>query len=315
MSAVPERILVLADGSPAAESAVRGGIRIAEALTLPLAILGVSPGRTGDAPFDAALEAASKEARDRVASVEVIRETGDILSVAARRVAEAPTLLVVLGANPRAAVPGRRIAPGVWELVKRLAPPALVTRPGDFSTGSALFCTGGERFIEDGARLLARIAAALGMAVTVFHAGPPIPAMYGDHLRDRENSPAEFLKSRSRLARSVERQLEIFRAAGISTKLRLGSGDVVSAVEQAVAAEKPDLLVVGSSPARGALQTYMMGDLAREIVDRAGRSFLVLRSRQGGLLRELWRSLREGAATGGAENPTPAEGGGPGSPS
>jgi hypothetical protein len=63
-----------------------------------------------------------------------------------------------------------------------------------------------------------------------------------------------------------------------------------------------DLLVVGSSPGRGTLRTYMLGDLSRDIVGRAGRAFLVLRSRPPGLLTEIWRSLKEGAAEGSAES-------------
>lgn len=298
----PERILVLADGSAGAEAAVRSGARIAAGLGLPLTILGVSSGASDDPSIDEALRAASARARERISSVEIVRATGRLLEVASSRVAEMPTALVVVGANPR---PGRSIAPGVWTLVKTLLPPVLVTPPGDFEPRTALFCTGGERFIEEGARFAARIAGALKMSVTVFHVAPSVPAMYGDELREREVRTSEFLDSNSRLARSIRRQIEIFRSAGVETTLRLASGDVIPAVTREVHGHRPDLVIVGSTPDRGAFQAYMLGDRTREIVERAGRPFLVVRSRRPGFFSELWRSLKDGAAAE-TEPPKPA---------
>jgi nucleotide-binding universal stress UspA family protein len=275
---------------------VQAGARIAAALGLPLTLLGVSSGASDDPSIDEALRAGSARARESVASVEIVRATGRLLDVASNRVEETPTALVVLGANPRAGRSDGQIAPGVWQLIKSLSPPALVTPPGDFEPRTGLFCTGGERFIEEGARFAARIAGALKMSMTVFHVAPSVPAIYGDELRDREVSVSEFLDSNSRLARSVRRQIEIFRSAGVETTLRLASGDVIPAVMREVRRQRPDLVIVGSAPQRGAFQAYMLGDRTREIVERAGRPFLVVRSRRPGLLSELWRSLKDGAA-------------------
>lgn len=294
----PRRILVLADDSPAAAAAVRSGARIAEALEESLTILGVAR-RTGEDRIEGALAEAFAAARSRAASVEVIHATGELLEVASRRLAESPSSLVVAGARWHAGAASSRISPGVWALVQSLQPPVLVTpaREGDF--GSALFCTGGERFIEDGARFAARLLAALGVSVTVFHVLPPLPGMYGDRMRDEETDVADFIASGSRSARNVQRQVEIFRAAGTAATLRLATGDVAERVLEEVRRGGYDLLVVGSSPDRGRLRTYMLGDLTREIVGQAGRAFLVVRSRPPGLLVELWRSLKEGASEGG----------------
>jgi len=296
----PERILVLADDSPAAVGAVRAATQIAAGIGLPLAILGVSGDSAEDAPIEAALSGAYDYARQQLPSVETVRSTGDLFEVASRRVSETPTALVVVGAHARPEQARRRVAPGVWRLVRELAPPVLVTPPGDFSVKSALFCTGGERFIEEGARFAARIAAALQAAVTVFHVSPDLPGMYGDSLRDGEVSPKEFLASNSRLARNVARQIDIFRTAGAETTLRLATGDVVRRVLEETRRRGHTLLIVGSSPIRGALQTYMLGNRTREIVEAAGRPFLVLRSAPAGFWAEFWRSLKEGPTTGAA---------------
>ncbi len=295
-----EKILVLVDGSSAAEGAARAAAEIAAGLEAPLTILGVARQSAEDAGLEAALAAAYEVARPRVPSVESIRATGDLFEVALRRTSEAPTSLVVAGSGSR-----RPIGGTVWRLVRELSPPVLVTPPGAFSPKRALFCTGGERFIEEGARFAARVAAALGMSVTVFHVSPDLPGMYGDRLREREISPREFLASNSRLARNVRRQIEIFRLAGAAAELRLAAGDVVGCVLDEVRRGQQDLLIVGSSPRRGAIQTYMLGDRTREIVGTAGRPFLVLRSQPPGFWTEMWRSLKEGAAGTGASAASP----------
>jgi nucleotide-binding universal stress UspA family protein len=296
----PRRILVLADDSPAAAAAVRSAARIAEVLQEPLTILGVARRAGEDDRIEAALAEAFAAARSRVASVEVTRATGELLEVSSRRLAESPSSLVVAGARWHAGAASGRLSPAVWALVQSLQPPVLVTpaREGDFA--SALFCTGGERFIEDGARFAARLLAAMGVPVTVFHVLPPLPGMYGDRMRDEETDVADFIASGSRSARNVQRQVEIFRAAGAAVTLRLATGDVADRVLDEVRRGGHDLLVVGSSPERGRLRAYMLGDLTREIVGRAGRAFLVVRSRPPGLFTELWRSLKEGAAEGAA---------------
>jgi nucleotide-binding universal stress UspA family protein len=288
---------VLADDSPAAETAVHAATQIAAGIGLPLAILGVSGSSAEDAPIEAALARAYDYTRQRLASVETVRSTGDLFEVASRRVSETPTALVVVGAHSRPGQARQRIAPGVWRIVRELAPPVLVTPPGDFSVRSALFCTGGEGFIEEGSRFAARIAAALQAAVTVFHVSPDLPGMFGDRLHESEVSPTEFLASNSRLARNVCRQIDIFRAAGVETTLRLATGDVVRQVLEEVRRGGHTLLIVGSSPIRGPLQTYMLGNRTRDIVGAAGRPFLVLRSAPAGFWSEIWRSLKKGAAT------------------
>ena len=302
----PRRILALADDSPAAAAAVQAATRIAAALAEQLSILAVSHSSSSEAgtSIEAALAAAYQSARERVSSVEAIRATGEVLDVAGRRLAESPSALVVMGARWRAGQGARRLSPSVWRVVQALEPPILVTPAGEFDPAKALFCTGGERFIEPGAQFAARILAALGSSVTVVHVLPDLPGMYGDRLRDEESQPEEFLASNSRSSRNVQRQIEIFRSAGVETRLALATGDVATRVVEQVRRGGHGLLIVGSSPERGALRTYMLGDLTRDIVGRAVRPFLVVRSKPPGLLTELWRSLKEGAAEGGrpAEN-------------
>lgn len=300
-------VLVLADDSAAAMSAVRVASDVAGALARPLAILGVSRGSAADAPITSAIAEAQAYAQTRVASLEAIQATGEVLEVAQRRVSESPTSLVVIGANFRGGDPRHGVASRVWRIVKALEPPVLVVPAGTAELRRCLFCTGGERFIEEGAGFAARLAAALGAAVTVFHVSPHAPAMYGGRLEREEEDADEFLASNSRVARNVRRQIEIFRGAGVRTEFRVAGGDVVREVVSEIGREAPDLVIVGSSPARGAIRAYVLGDLTREILARARKPFLVLRSRQPGFWAEVWKSLTEGAAAGAARTDAASE--------
>jgi nucleotide-binding universal stress UspA family protein len=294
MSAEPPggQILVLVDGSAGSRAAASLAVEIARALGRPLAILGVTGGASANTPIAEAIAETRALAAERVASVDAIQSTGDVLEVAQRRVSETPTALVVLGANPRPGRFPRSVAGRIWHMVRSLPAPVLVAPAGSPPVSRVLFCSGGERFTEEGARLTASLAAALGAPVTLLHVSPQIPEIYSGPLGE-DATPDRFLESNSRLARNLRRQIEIFRAAGAQVSFRLVSGDLVDRVLQELRETKADLLVVGSSPARGPIRASILGDLAREIAGRSGRAFLVVRPRQPGFWAELWRTLRE----------------------
>jgi nucleotide-binding universal stress UspA family protein len=290
------QILVLVDDSPGSRSAVRIATEVARALGRPLALLGASSDAGQASTIAGALSDAQAHAKARVASLETVQATGELLETAKRRVSQSPTELVVLGANLRPADPSRVLAGRIWRIVKALSPPVLVVPAGCETLKRFLFCTGGERFIEGGATLAAAIAGGLQAEVIVFHVSPHAPAMYGARFDRESESATEFLGTNSRVSRNVRRQIEIFQSAGARTSFRVAGGDVVPQVLEEIRREKPDLVVVGSVPTRGVMQTYVLGDLTREIVARARRPFLVLRSKAPGFWSELWGALRDGSS-------------------
>ncbi|HMF09136.1 MAG TPA: universal stress protein [Thermoanaerobaculia bacterium] len=297
MSAEPKQgqILVLVDGSAGSRAAASAAVEIARALGRPLAILGVTGAGAPDPAIAEALGQARTLATERVAAVDAIQSTGDLLEVARKRVSETPTALVVLGADPK---PGHFLRLGggrVWRMVRALAPPVLIVPAGSDPLSRILFCSGGERFTDEGARMVGELAAALGAPVILLHVSPQIPEIYSGPF-GRDAGPEQFLGSNSRLARNLRRQLEIFRAAGAQASFRVAWGDVIDRVLEELRASEAGLLVVGSSPPRGRIGAYVLGDVAREIAGRAGRAVLIVRPRQPGFWAELWRSLREGAA-------------------
>jgi nucleotide-binding universal stress UspA family protein len=308
-----DRILVLTDGSAEAGIAVRLATEIARALAAPLTVLGVSSDASHDTAIASALAAAQAHARPQVPYLETVQATGDLYGAASHRVAESAPTLVVLGATRRTDHAGVRLPKDLWRIAKGLEPPVLAAVGPRTSIRKILFCSGGERYIEPGTQFAARLAGALGAEVTVFHVVPHAPAMYGEDFGREQSDPEEFLLSNSRLARNLRRQVAIFRDAGAAVTFLTSGGNVLSATIHAIRREDFDLVVTGSSPARGAIGTYMLGNLTRDIATHANRPFLILRSRLPGFLEELWRILTESSAesrrkaSGAASTPPPAE--------
>jgi nucleotide-binding universal stress UspA family protein len=285
-----EQVLVLTDGSPAAGAAVGIAIASAKALDRPLAVLGASEGSESDENVGAAVQEAQTKAKKELRTVIAVQSSGDLLDLARQRVADVPTCLVLAGSKREPVGARIQITPRVWTLIKSLEPPVLVASEEYPSPLRWLFCTGGAAHIEDGAQFAATLAKGLGASVTVFHVSPVVPGIFGDRLEEEEENAEQFLRSNSRIAKHVQRQVEIFRKAGVETKVRVRTGEVVDGVLEEIRRGGHDLVVVGSSPTHGAIRTYLMGDVTRDIVTLSSRPFLVLRSRQPDFWEALWKS-------------------------
>jgi nucleotide-binding universal stress UspA family protein len=284
------QVLVLTDGSPAARAAVTIAISCAKALDRPLAVLGAAEGAENDEAVGAAVQEAQTLGKKELRTVIAVQSSGDLLELASQRVADVPTCLVVAGSRREPVGARIQITPRVWTLIKSLQPPVLVASEEHPSPLRWLFCTGGAAHIEDGAQFAAGLAKGLGATVTVFHVSPMVPGIFGDRLEEEEENAEQFLRSNSRIAKGVQRHVDVFRKAGVPTKVRVRTGEVVDGVLEEMRSGGHDLVVVGSSPQHGPIRTYLMGDVTRDIVTLSSRPFLVLRSRQPAFWESLWRS-------------------------
>jgi nucleotide-binding universal stress UspA family protein len=120
------------------------------------------------------------------------------------------------------------------------------------------------------------------------------PAMYADLVRLEEDLD-RLLESRSELGLNLRRQKEMLEKLGAKPAVKLRHGIVIDQVFQEIRENDYDLVVTGSSRARGMVRHYIMGDLTRKILNRANCPVLVARS--GSLpLRSFWQRLKEAFA-------------------
>src|SRR5437660_66450 len=135
----------------------------------------------------------------------------------------------------------------------------------------------GKEFIEQAVQFTGKLAAAVNASVTLLHVMAEPPAMYADLVRLEENVD-QLLQSKSELGTNLRRQKRELERLGVSAEVRLRHGIVIDQVFEEAREGDYDLIVTGTSQARGLLRHYIMGDLTRTILNRANVPVLVARA-------------------------------------
>src|SRR5438093_12721675 len=117
------------------------------------------------------------------------------------------------------------------------------------------------------------------------------PAMYADLVR-MEEDVTQLLESRSELGTNLRRQKRELDRLGVSAEVHLRPGSVIDQAFEEVRDGNYDLIVTGTSQARGLLRHYIMGDLTRSILNRANVPVLVARAGPPKTARTLWKAIK-----------------------
>jgi nucleotide-binding universal stress UspA family protein len=117
------------------------------------------------------------------------------------------------------------------------------------------------------------------------------PAMFADLLRMEENVD-QLLQSNSELGTNLRRQKRELDRLGVPGEVHLRHGIVIDQVFEEVRAGNYDMIVTGTSQARGLLRHYIMGDLTRDILNRANVPVLVARAGPPKAARTLWKAVK-----------------------
>jgi len=132
--------------------------------------------------------------------------------------------------------------------------------------------------------------------VTLLHVMAEPPAIYAD-LVQMEEDVDRLLESKSELGVNLRRQRESLERLGVPTEVHVRHGIVLDQVFAEAREGDHDLIVTGSSQARGLLRHYIMGDLTRSILNHANCPVLVARGGQAagagrflGFLSRLFRT-------------------------
>ena len=282
------KILICTDGSAHSENAVRFGGLIAEKCEAAATILGITekPG-TEDAAF-ASLRHAQQLLGERGVNGEVITKTGEPIDEIVKRTDESGYDLVVIGAVRKGTRGPFLMSAKAYKLIKAVAPPVLVVIGNRQSIKRILVCSGGEKYIDRAVEFSGAIAKATGASVTLFHVMAEPPPVYSDLIRMEEDVNL-LLHSSSGLGENLRREKEALEGKGVSAEVRLRHGLVISEVFKEIRRGDYDLVVTGSSPEGGNLRSYIMGNITREIVNRAECPVLVVRGGQepAGITRSL----------------------------
>ena len=286
------KILICSDGMPAAERAIELGGLLAGPLKAEATLLGIAEESRDERPMREALEKQAQSLRAREIPLEIIVHAGEPVRQILDQTSKTNYDLVVIGARQTEAAGRYWRSAKTYELIKAIQPPVLVAIGECKRLKRFLVCTGGKEFIEQAVQLTGKLATAVGASVTLLHVMAEPPAVYAD-LMSLEEDVDRLLASGSELGMNLLQQKKELERIGVSAELRVRHGIVIDQVFEEVREGDYDLIVTGTSQARGLLRHYIMGDLTRSILNRANSPVLVARAEAVPAARGFWHSLRK----------------------
>ena len=285
------KILICSDGTSSSETAIHLGGLLAEPLKAETTLLGIAETPQDELPLRNMLQKQAQLLHDQGISPNVIVQSGEPVGQIIDQTSKTSYDLVVVGARWTGATGHYWRSARTYEVIKTIQPPVLVAIGERQQLKRFLVCTGGKEFIEQAVHFTGKLAAAVKASVTLLHVMAEPPAMYADLVRLEENVD-QLLESKSELGTNLRRQKRELERLGVSAEVRLRHGIVIDQVFEEAREGDYDLIVTGTSQARGLLRHYIMGDLTRSILNRANVPVLVARAGPPKAGRTLWRAIK-----------------------
>src|SRR6266446_1728643 len=262
------KFLICSDGTPPTEAAIQLGRLLAEPLKAQIALLGIAETSSDEQSLREALQKQAGLLDGRGISLDIIVQSGEPVRQIVDQTSKTSYDLVVIGARWTGATGHYWRSEKTYEVIKSIQPPVLVAIGECKKLKRFLVCTGGKEFIEQAIQLTGKLAAALGASVTLLNVMAEAPAIYAD-LVQLEEDVSRLLESKSELGTNLQRQKRELERLGVSAEVRLRHGIVIDQVFEEARDGDYDLIVTGTSQARGLLRHYIMGDLTRSILNHA----------------------------------------------
>ncbi len=271
------KMLLCTISSERRERTLGFGAEVAKALAAETTLLGVAEEGQDPADLERALNRTADHLRQAGVPVQVHLASGPAESIVMTEVEEWPYDLVAIGAlaakrSRRAilnSVGMRLIERGKNSvlLIKGNRPPRLER---------VLIAISGTEHGHLPVWVGASLACGAGAKATVLHVLGNMPAMYTG-LEKMEETLDELLQSDTELAREMRWAAQVVKAECRISEVKLRRGVAADEILQEGREGDYDVIVLGSSRNVGGLVRALMGDLTREIAQRADRPVLVVR--------------------------------------
>jgi nucleotide-binding universal stress UspA family protein len=272
------KILICNDGSEQAERAMRLGTAIAAGCKAEVTLLGIKEAAGDSETLLDSLKRGQDLLEDKKIQAELITKSGKPIEEIIKRTHETTYDLVIIGAVRKSARGSFWISSKTYKLIKEIRPPVLSVAGKSPTINRILICSGGKSYIDNTVQLTAEIARGVGGTVTLLHVTLELPAILA-HLPRMEQDTEFLLRSQSELGQNLRREKGTLENLGVTTEVKLRHGPVLGEILREIRQGAYDLVVTGSAPSRS-LRTYVLGDISREIVNRAACAVLVGRSQQ-----------------------------------
>lgn len=288
------RILICSDGTDPADKPVLLAGLIATPTKAETTLLGIAEMPADDTPLRGALESEAEKLRRFGVSPEMVLREGEPIREILAQTKTKHYDITIIGARRKTSTGPYWRSGKTYEVIKAIPTPVLLATGVCETLKSFIVCTGGKKYIDAAVELTGKLAAAVGASVTLLHVMAEPPAIYAD-LMQLEEDVDRLLQSGSELGRNLLAQKQSLEKLGILVEVRVRHGFVIDQIFADVSERGHDLIVTGSSPTRGPLGHYIMGDVTRGIVNRANVPVLVARSGKNGGAPPagVWSTLKQ----------------------
>jgi len=269
------QILICSDGSEQADQALRMGALVAAGCHAEVTLLGIMEAAGQSNVLLDSLGRGQALLLEKGIRAQLITKAGEPVAEILQRTKETKFDLVVIGAVRKERRGRFWMSSKTYELIKEIEPPVLSVAGKSATIRRILICSGGKRYIDNAVRLTGQIARGTGATVTLLHVMGEPPAIYANLPRVEETASG-LLNSDSELGLNLRHEKATLESMGVQTEVRLRQGSVLHEILHETRAEQYDLVVTGSALSRR-LRTYVLGDISREIVNRADGAVLVAR--------------------------------------
>jgi nucleotide-binding universal stress UspA family protein len=288
------RILICSDGTDPADKPVLLAGLVAAPTKAQTTLLGIAETSADDKPLRDALDGEAEKLRRFGVSPEIVVRTGEPIREILEQTKTVRYDMTIIGTRRKTSSGPYWRSGKTYEVIKAIPTPVLLATGVCEALKSFIVCTGGKKYIDAAVELTGKLAAAVGASVTLLHVMAEPPAIYAD-LMQLEEDVERLLQSGSELGRNLLAQKQSLEKLGVVVEVRVRHGFVVDQIFADTSERGHDLIVTGSSPTRGPLGHYIMGDLTREIVNRANVPVLVARSAKNGGAPPagVWSTLKQ----------------------
>jgi nucleotide-binding universal stress UspA family protein len=274
------KMLICSDGSEQAERAIKLGAAIAAGCQAEVTLLGIMEAAGESKAILDALKRGQSLLEDKKIHAELITKTGRPIEEIIKRTQETQYDLVVIGAVRKETHGAFWLSSKSYKIIKEIKPPVLLVVGKSTNLKRLLICSGGKRYIDNAVRLAGSIARGTGAAIVLLHVLPEPPALFA-RLPKMEEDTTWLLRSQSELGINLRHAKEMLQSFEIEAEVRLRHGPVLPEILEEIHTGGYDVVVTGSALSRS-LRTYVLGDISREIVNRANCAVLVVRSQETG---------------------------------
>lgn len=269
--------MVCSDGSERAREALLSAAIIAVPMRADITILGITEIEQDQGKLLEALREDIQGFQEKGVNVDIVTKFGDPVEEIIQQTREITYDLVVIGAERQRAQEFFLPSAKAYSIIETIAPAVLVVPKSRPDLKRILICSGGGPYIDNAVRFTSEIAKDLSASITLLTVVSEPPAMHATLVRRQEDVDT-LLNSNSQLARNLRNEKDTIERAGVPVSVQIRHGIVLDQILEEVERGDCDLIVVGSWPVRDLWRNYVIGNVTREIVKRADRPVLVIRS-------------------------------------